>query len=319
MFCDVVVVGGGPAGLATAIEATRRGLSTYVFERAAGPPESPGETLHPKVASVLHHLGVERTIADQCFGRIGGIWVSSPGAPPLYQAFDPSLGLGYHVRRSILNGALGNRALSLGAQVTYGAVVQKMDFVADNVCLDIRVSDDMPTQLLTARCLIDATGKAGWSARRLKTKPAYRSEPISLRYGWKRVHCKQNFDPLFIQRGHRWIWQAHLGDGRLAWVERGGENRVGRGADGTWFLSSRAVEDKVIRVGDAACRLDPSIGHGVARALLSGVSAAGIAAEICSSRGLNSEALRPLRNQYCDWITDSFVQDTKFISQNSTQ
>lgn len=315
MPCDVVIVGGGPAGLASAIEAARKGLSVRVYEKSSGPPDGPGETLHPKIADVLHHLGVEREISKTCLGRTGGIWVSIQGTSLRHETFDPLFGRGYHVRRSVLNAALANRAQLLGAQVTYGAVVQKLDFMGENVCIKIQMANDMLAQMVTARCLIDATGKVGWSARRMKTPPGYRSAPISIRYGWKHVTPKQNVDPVFIQRRDRWIWQAHLGDGRLAWVERGGQNGSGTGADGTWFLSSRAVDGNVIRVGDAACRVDPSIGHGVARALLSGVASAGVVAEICSANGPESGVFSALKDRYGNWITNSFVQDTKFLSR----
>ena len=56
---DVFVVGGGPAGLATAIAARRRGLSVMVADGAIPPiDKSCGEGLMPDGVEALHALGI---------------------------------------------------------------------------------------------------------------------------------------------------------------------------------------------------------------------------------------------------------------------
>jgi flavin-dependent dehydrogenase len=56
---DVFVVGGGPAGLATAIAARRRGLSVVVADGAVPPiDKSCGEGLMPEGLETLHELGI---------------------------------------------------------------------------------------------------------------------------------------------------------------------------------------------------------------------------------------------------------------------
>ena len=55
---DVFIVGGGPAGLATAIAARRRGLSVVVADGAVFPIDKPcGEGLMPDGVAALHQLG----------------------------------------------------------------------------------------------------------------------------------------------------------------------------------------------------------------------------------------------------------------------
>ena len=55
---DVFIVGGGPAGLATAIAARRHGLSVIVADGAIPPIDKPcGEGLMPDGVEALHNLG----------------------------------------------------------------------------------------------------------------------------------------------------------------------------------------------------------------------------------------------------------------------
>ncbi|HEY6645733.1 MAG TPA: FAD-dependent monooxygenase, partial [Mycobacterium sp.] len=57
---DLLVAGGGPAGLATAILGARAGFEVVVIERRDGPVDKAcGEGLMPHAVSLLQRLGVE--------------------------------------------------------------------------------------------------------------------------------------------------------------------------------------------------------------------------------------------------------------------
>ncbi|MBD3785130.1 MAG: FAD-dependent monooxygenase, partial [Micrococcales bacterium] len=58
--CDVLVVGGGPVGLAAAVEARLAGLTATVLEARDGPVDKAcGEGLMPGAVAALQRLGVE--------------------------------------------------------------------------------------------------------------------------------------------------------------------------------------------------------------------------------------------------------------------
>jgi flavin-dependent dehydrogenase len=137
---DVLIAGGGPAGLATAIRCAQAGLEVTVAEPRAGPIDKAcGEGLMPAAVAGLDAIGVD------------------PGGWPLrgirylderHRAdglFRGGAGLG--VRRTELHAALGLRAKELGVSVV---PVRVGAFVQEGGC--VRAAG------LTARYLVAADG-----------------------------------------------------------------------------------------------------------------------------------------------------------------
>ena len=75
MKADVVIVGAGPGGIATAICCARAGLEVVVLDRERSRRERPGETLHPGIEALLGELGVLERVLKAGFLRHDGIWV----------------------------------------------------------------------------------------------------------------------------------------------------------------------------------------------------------------------------------------------------
>jgi len=106
---DVLVVGGGPVGLAAGIEARRHGLSAMVVEHRDGPVDKAcGEGLMPTGVRALRALGVD--VGGRPFVGIrylgGGLEVQA--------RFRAGPGLG--IRRTVLHEALRDRADEVGVE-----------------------------------------------------------------------------------------------------------------------------------------------------------------------------------------------------------
>ncbi|MBO3090226.1 NAD(P)/FAD-dependent oxidoreductase [Cellulomonas dongxiuzhuiae] len=110
---DVLVVGGGPVGLAAAVEARRRGHEVVVLEPRTGTVDKAcGEGLMPGALRLLHAWDV-----DPAGHPIAGISYRSP-AGHVDHRFRGSAGRG--VRRTVLHHALRERAAALGAVTVTG-------------------------------------------------------------------------------------------------------------------------------------------------------------------------------------------------------
>jgi flavin-dependent dehydrogenase len=112
---DLVVVGGGPAGMAVALGAARAGLDVVLYEKRPGPIDKAcGEGLMPGALRALLALGVDPEGHD-----ITGITYRQ-GRFVAQAAFRNGPGRG--VRRTILHGALRAAVEQQGIPVRLGAV-----------------------------------------------------------------------------------------------------------------------------------------------------------------------------------------------------
>ena len=143
---DVVVVGGGPAGLAAAIVAAESGFSVLVCEQRALPPDKAcGEGLLPPAVRALDKLGVlphlreSRRFAGICFVQEDG--TSAPLPLPA--------GGGLGVRRTVLVEAMAARARALGVVVCARAAVEEIR-VEPSHALVFTAADRIEARLVVA-------------------------------------------------------------------------------------------------------------------------------------------------------------------------
>jgi len=174
---DVFVVGGGPAGLATAIAARRQGLTVTVADVCRPPIDKAcGEGLMPDSLVALRDLGVSLDAVD-C-AKFRGIRFIAPEGTT--EADFPS-GRGIGIRRTALHEALVNAARDAGVNMLWGARVAGVS--VDSVLVDGRA--------VVARWVVGADGQnsrvrqwAGLTAeyeydRRIGIRRHYTIEPWS--------------------------------------------------------------------------------------------------------------------------------------------
>ncbi len=145
----MAIVGGGPAGLATAIFAAQSGLSTVVCEKGKLPLDKAcGEGIMPRGVALLREMGVE--VPDGRRGRFVGIRYID-GELEAQGRF--ASGVGWGIRRTTLIEAMVHRARELGVEIRYGSKVHEWSLTNDGR-VDLKTDDD----LLHAGILVGADG-----------------------------------------------------------------------------------------------------------------------------------------------------------------
>jgi flavin-dependent dehydrogenase len=117
-----VIVGGGPAGLATAIAVADQGLSVLVLERRDFPPDKVcGEGVLPPGVRALEHLGVIPYLDRRLTRPFSGIRFIQEDCSSIEARLPGQGGLG--IRRTALVDAMTRRAQDLGAVVRHQCAV----------------------------------------------------------------------------------------------------------------------------------------------------------------------------------------------------
>src|SRR5579872_4642818 len=267
MKSDVLVIGGGPAGLAAAIAARLKGFTVTVADSARPPIDKAcGEGLLPAAPAALAQLGVHIT-RDHAF-PFRGIRFIGDGAT--VEASFPA-GLGWGIRRTKLHQMLSDRANEAGVRILWGA------------------SPNLVQEMAGARWIVGADGQNS-RVRRLRGLDSASKE--SSRFGFRRhyqvepwtdcveVHWASGFQIYVTPVGSNEVGIALLTRDRRQRVEQALQAlpQLQRRLAGTAFSSvergavtisrslRRVAHERIALIGDASGSVDAITGEGLSLA-----------------------------------------------------
>ncbi|MBE7420373.1 MAG: tryptophan 7-halogenase [Ideonella sp.] len=218
--CDVLVVGGGPAGSTAAALLARLGRRVVMLEKAHHPRFHIGESLLPANALLFDELGVRDAVERIGMVKRGIEFVSPQHTRPSFlefgDAWDKSLPYAWQVRRSELDELLFRHAAACGATALEGCKVARVGFDADGVDIDATMQDGTPRRW-RARYLLDASGRDTLLAGKLGLKRRNEQHNSAALFGHYRGArrlagaLEGNISIFWFQHG--WFWFIPLADG----------------------------------------------------------------------------------------------------------
>ena len=218
--CDVLVVGGGPAGSTIAALLAARGHDVVVLEKAHHPRFHIGESLLPANVALFDKLGLRADVEAIGMPKWGVEFVSPDHDHRQFvefaDAWDKSMPYAWQVRRSELDELLFRNAAARGARTLEGHRVREVAFTSSGVDVDVEL-DDGARRRWHAKYLVDASGRDTLLANQLRCKKKNPRHNSSALYGHftnaTRLPGKLEGNITIFWFEHGWFWFIPLADG----------------------------------------------------------------------------------------------------------
>ena len=220
--CDVLVIGGGPAGATVAPLLAGRGYRVVVLEKAHHPRFHIGESLLPANMPLFDQLGVGdqiRAIGMEKWGaEFVSPWHEHTQMFEFGDAWDKSQPMAYQVRRSEFDEILIRNAERKGVNVFEGCKATAVDFLPNREGAVVTAERDDGEHLRwRARFVVDASGRDTFLASRMQIKqrnPKHNSAAVYGHFRDVQRHTGQTAGNISIfWFDHGWFWLIPLADG----------------------------------------------------------------------------------------------------------
>ncbi len=169
---DTAIIGGGPAGAATALYLLKAGIRPLLIEQQRFPRYHIGESLTGEVGLCIRQLGLESKMKAAGYPVKHGVNVYGPSGEHAFwvpvKRRDPDGNLQssttWQVRRSTFDQMLLDQALEQGAEIMPARADAPL--IEDDRVQGVRVRfEDGTTQDVRTRVLVDASGQSTFLAR----------------------------------------------------------------------------------------------------------------------------------------------------------
>ena len=220
--CDVLVIGGGPAGSTVSPLLVEKGYRTVLLEKCQHPRFHIGESLLPANLPLLERLGVLDQVKavgmQKWAAEFVSPWHDHTQEFRFADAWDKSMPFAYQVRRSEFDEILIRNAAKCGVEVHENCKVSGVEFLPAGAGALINAeSADGTRQQWRARFVIDASGRDTVLANQFQIKKRNKRHNSAAVYGHyrgaKRNEGKAEGNILICWFEHGWFWFIPLADG----------------------------------------------------------------------------------------------------------
>ena len=333
---DVIVVGAGPAGSATALLLARAGVHVLLLDRARFPREKPcSEYLSPESTRVLERLGpdVLAAVAAAAPARLTGMKVVAPSGRGVVGRFET---FSFALPRTRFDTILRDAAEARGAEVREGVKVEEVLYDCGAVAgVVARDTGHGTRDSYRSHIVVGADGLRSVVARRLGPVHAIGPKRVAFTAHVADVRDVHELGEMHVGRPG-YVGLGPIGNGvtTVALVVPAGEARRGAtffdelnrfpgvagrfdarrtvrpvmatGPFARW--SRRAVTDGALLVGDAADFFDPFTGQGIYSALRGAELAAAAIVDTLATGASLRQYVRARRREFTGkWLLERMI------------
>jgi flavin-dependent dehydrogenase len=222
--CDVVVIGGGPAGSTAATLLARKGYQVIALEKARHPRFHIGESLLPMNLPVFERLGVLDKVRELGVYKGGADFEADNDRGYNTYAFARAIGSSpphaYQVWRQDFDKMLYDHARDSGADAREGQEVLGVEQVNSRESnLSVR-GDDGREYSIRARYVVDASGRDAFLSSKKKLRRKNHEHQSAAIFGHFRNATPrpgEDAGNISIYRfEHGWFWMIPLRDGVMS-------------------------------------------------------------------------------------------------------
>lgn len=298
---SIVIIGGGPAGIATALTLQARGISHCIVEAKTEPSAKAGEAIPPSARPLLRQLGIEGLVQHPLHSPYYGN-KSCWGTNELVQEdFIHHLhGHGYLLNRQYFEKQLQSLAQKQKTDFYAGYRLSQIETTTMGICLEI--DNGTIVKSITSRFVVDATGRKASVCRKLGIEKQQYDDQFALSFRAKLDSSipKQ----IYIEAiDNGWWYAAPFGDNKMTLMFFTAKNLLPEKGNTIQYLESSYQKtihlpkplnlselrpssvktmpvgtssleipygNNWLAVGDAAYAYDPISSYGITSALASG-------------------------------------------------
>lgn len=253
---QVIILGGGPAGSATALQLLRAGIQPLIVERQSFPRFHIGESLSGECRGAVRELGLEDQMLAQGYPVKHGVKVFNPNGVPFWvevqkrcpetNALIPTST--WSITRSTFDDVLLKGARERGAEYMACEAVSPIQEDGRIVGLQIR-TDGGALENLSCDVLVDCSGQATFLANRGFTGPKVKgsfANQIAIYSQLNGVILDPGTEPslapgntlIFYKAKDHWAWLIPVTDGKTS---------LGIVSPASYFKEKRMTKEEFMR------------------------------------------------------------------------
>ncbi len=221
LHCDVLVIGGGPAGSTAAAVLAEKGWHVVLIEKDRHPRFHIGESLLPMNLPLFDALGVRGEIESIAMMKYGAELCSPHHSWKqtflFSDALDKSWPHAYQVPRAAFDHILLRNCARKGATVMEECRVTNVEFPGTGGCVVSTDGKEHGNQVWKSRYLVDASGRDTLLATKLGIKRRNARHSSAALYGHftdvERLPGRDEGNISIFWFEHGWFWQIPLQQG----------------------------------------------------------------------------------------------------------